>query len=234
LGNVEAAQRSFEHYFLISLDKIEKQQASTRVLSATNLNSEDIGIEITLAKAQEQRLQMILLVLVTFLGSIALGYLTFGRTYQRKLATDLLTGLSNAHSVMAKIKKVKAPIDKKVNALALFDVSHFITVNAEYGYKAGEIALKQVAECLNQVTREKGIVGCVGIDQFIVCLVNVEDVVAKELFSKVQKGLADLSFKVGATQKIDINPSMHVYSSVTSFSDAEDVLAEICHVLRKA
>jgi diguanylate cyclase (GGDEF)-like protein len=234
LGDVEAAKLSFDDYSSISLDKIKKQQNSARVLGVANLQNEVIGLETSLAESEEQRLQIILLVLMTTLGLIGVGYLTWGRGYLRKLATDPLTGLSNEHSVVAKIKKVKVPIDEKVNALALFDVSNFTTINAEYGYKAGELALQHVAECLKQVTREKDIVGRVGADQFIVCLVNIEDMVAKELLSRIQKALTDVSFKVGNGDKVEVHSNMHLYSSVNSLADANDLLAEIRNVLRKS
>jgi diguanylate cyclase (GGDEF)-like protein len=234
LGNVEAADLSFDDYFSISLEKLNKQQASARVLGVANLHNEIVGLEASLAESEEQHFKIILLAFITIFGLMALGYLFWARGYLRQLATDPLTGLSNEHSVLAKIKKVKAPIAHKVNALALFDVSNFTSVNAEYGYKAGELALKQVADCLKQVTREKDIVGRVGADQFIVCLVNIEDMVAKELFSRVQKALADVTFKVGSRKKVDIHSNMHMYTSVNSFSDVDDVLAEIRSVLCKS
>jgi len=233
LGDVEAAKISFDNYSDITLEKIKNQQTSARVLGVANLHNEIRGLETNLAKAQEQRLQIILLVLMTILGLIGLGYLTLGRRYLRKLATDPLTGLSNEHSVVAQIKKVNAPIDEKVNALALIDVSNFTAVNAEYGYRAGELALKQVAECLKQVTRDEDIVGRVAADQFVVCLVNIENVIADELFSRVQNALTDINFKVSSGKKVDVCANMHVYSSVTSLSDADEVLAEIRSVLRK-
>jgi diguanylate cyclase (GGDEF)-like protein len=232
-GDVEAAKLSFDDYSSISLDKIKEQQNSARVLGVANLQNEVIGLETSLAESEKQRLQIILLVLITTLGLIGVGYLTWGRGYLRNLATDPLTGLSNEHSVVAKIKKVKIPIDEKVNALALFDVGNFTVINAEYGYKAGELALQQVAECLKQVTREKDIVGRVAADQFIVCLVNIEDMVAKELLSRIQKVLTEVSFKAGNGDKVDVHSNMHLYSSVNSLSDADDVLAEIRNVLRK-
>jgi diguanylate cyclase (GGDEF)-like protein len=234
LGDLEAAATSFDRYSVITLDKIKNQQTSARVLGVANLHNEIIGLESSLAEVLEQRLQVIFLVLMTILGLIGLAYLTFGRSYLRTLATDRLTGLSNEHSVIAQIKKVKAPLGEKVNALALFDLGNFTAVNVEHGYKAGELALKKVAKCLTQVTREKDIVGRVGADQFIVCLVNIEDVVAKDLFSRVQKALAEVSFNVGSGEQINVLSNMHVYNSVTSLSDADDVLAEIRSVLRKA
>jgi diguanylate cyclase (GGDEF)-like protein len=234
LGNVEAAKLSFDNYFSISLDKIKKQQESARVLGVANLHNEIIGLESSLAKAEEQRLQIILLVLMTILILIALGYLTLGRRYLRKLATDPLTGLSNEHFVITQIKKVKAPFEEKVNALALVDVINLTALNTHYGYKTGELALKHVAECLKQVTREEDIIGRIGADQFIICLVNIEDVIAAELFSRIQKILTKVNVKVGSGEKVEVCSNMHLYSSVTSLSDADDVLAEIRSVLRKA
>jgi GGDEF domain-containing protein len=77
-------------------------------------------------------------------------------------------------------------------------------------------------------------VGRIGTEQFIVCLVNIEDSVAKELFGRIQKVLSDVSFDIGSGEKVDVLSNMHVYSSVTSLSDIDDVLAEIRGVLHNA
>ncbi|WP_252731987.1 tetratricopeptide repeat-containing diguanylate cyclase [Paraglaciecola arctica] len=234
LGDVEAATLSFDNYSAIALEKIKNQQTSARVLGVANLHNEISGLESNLAKAQEQRLQIILFVLFSILALIALIYFTLGRSYLRKLATDPLTGFSNEHSVMSKVKKVSAPVGDNVNALALIDVVNLTAMNAEHGYKAGEQALKQVADCLRQVTREKDIVGRVGTDQFIVCLVNLENIIAEELFSRVQNALTDITIKDDNGEKVAVDTNMHVYTSVTSLADGDEVLAEIRSVLRKS
>lgn len=233
LGDIEAARQSFDDYASISLQKIKQQQSSARVLGVANLHNEVIGLGSNLAEAKKQRVQMILLLLLTILGLIVLVYFTLGRRYLLKLDTDPLTGLCNEHSVVAKIKKIKAPVGENVNALGLFDVNNVTDVNIEYGYKAAELILKQVAECLKQVIREKDIVGRVAADQFIICLVNIEDAVASELFSRVQKALADVSVRVGNGETVDVHSSMYVYSAVTGLADVDDVLAEIRQVSRK-
>ncbi len=233
LGDVKAAKKSFDSYTILALEKLKKQQESARVLGVANLHNEIIGLETSLVEAEEQRTQIILMVLISFLGLLFLAYLIWGRVYLRKLATDPLTGLFNEHFVVAKIKKVKAPIDKKVNAFALLDLSNFTAVNATHSYKAGELILKQVTECLLHVTREKDIVGRIGAEQFIVCLVNIEDAVAKELFGRIKKVLADERFISSSGEKVDVLSNMYVYSSVTSLSDIDEVLAEIRSVLRK-
>ena len=233
LGNVEAAQQSFDNYTFISLEKSKKQQTSARVLGVANLHNEIVGLESSLQEAQEQRLQIILLVFITILGLAVLAYLTLARYYLRKLATDPLTGLLNEHTVVAKIKKIKAPVGEKVNALALFDVHNFTAINAQYGYKAGEMALKHVAECLQQVTREKDIEGRIGADQFIICLINIEEVIATELLSRVQKALDEVAFKIDTGKTVEVCCNMHIYCSVDSLADADDVLAEIRSVSHK-
>ena len=233
LGNIEAAKLSFDDYSSISLDKIKKQQNSARILAVANLQNEVVGLETSLAESEKQRLQIILLVLISTLSLIAMGYLCWGRDYFRKLASDPLTGLSNEYSVLAKIKRVKVPTDENVNSLALFDVSNFTSINVKYGYKAGELALKKFSDCLKQGTREQDIVGRVGADQFIVCLVNIEELVAKELFSRVQTALADLRLKVDGKKTVEVHSNTHIYSSVNSLSDVDDVLAEIRSILRQ-
>lgn len=233
LGEIDAAQEKFENYSSIALQKINSQQTSARILGVANLHSEIIDLEADLASEQAQRLQIIIVVIVGILSLLCLAYFTVGRSYLRKLATDPVTGLTNEHSVVTQIKKVKMPTAENVNALALFEVSSLTAVNVEYGYQAGELALKQVAECLKHVTREKDIVGRVGADQFIVCLVNIEDSVAKELFSRLEEALSDVQFEIGSGEKIKVATNMHLYSAVTSLADADDVLAEIRNVLRK-
>mgnify|MGYP000731213792 CR=1 FL=1 len=232
LGNIQQAQLSFENYQDISLDKVKKQQSSALVLGAANLHNEIFGLESSLEQAQTQRLQLIFMVSITILGILGLLYLTLGRKYLEKLATDPLTGLSNEQSVLSKIKKTKAPYPGKVNALALFDVSNFTAVNDTHGYNVGEITLKQVTKCLQQVTREKDLLGRLGANQFIVCLINIEDNVAEELLSRVQTAIEDLSFKVGS-ETVDIRANMHIYSSDTGLNDVDDVLSEIRQVLQK-
>ncbi|WP_299073067.1 GGDEF domain-containing protein [uncultured Paraglaciecola sp.] len=232
LGNVEAAQQSFERYTEISLEKIRKQQKSARVLGVAKLHNEIIGLETSLAKVQEQRIQVVILVVMTILAMLGLGYLTFGRQYLLRLATDPLTGLPNEHSVLSKIKKVKAPSYENVNTLALFDVSNFTSMSELHGYKTADLALQQVTDCLKHVTRDQDILGRVGTDQFIVCLVDIEENIAIELFARIQNALGDLTFKIGSGETVDVRANMHMYSSVNSLSDVEDVLAEIRQALR--
>jgi diguanylate cyclase (GGDEF)-like protein len=233
LGDVEAAQQSFDSCTSLALEKLKKQQESVRVLGVANLHNEIINLETSLVEAEEQRSQIILIVLISFLGLVFLAYLIWGRVYLRKLTTEPLSGLFNEHFVVVKIKKVKAPIDKKVNAFVLLDLINFAAVNASHSYKEGELILKQIAECLMHVSIDKDIVVRIDAEQFIVFLVNIEDTVAKKLFGRIKKVLADERFNNTSGKKVDVLHNVYVHSSVTSLSDIDEVLAEIRSVFHK-
>ena len=151
----------------------------------------------------------------------------------RKLATDSLTGLLNEQSVLAEIKRVKKPIDGKVNALAVFDMVNFTEVNTQFGYWTGDELLKRVALCLTQIIRERDIIGRLGAGQFIVCLKNIDDQTAKELFERIQNVLADIAFDSESGEKINVNSCTSMYLALDRFDDIEQVLEDMRHAYHK-
>lgn len=64
------------------------------------VHSESVGLETSLAEAEEQNLQVMELLIMT-----GLACLTLGRFYLSYWATDPLTGLFNELPIIAKIKK---------------------------------------------------------------------------------------------------------------------------------
>lgn len=234
LGNSEAAKQSFEHYTEVVQEKVKNQQSSGRILGVANLHNEILGLESSLAKAQKQRLQIIILAVSIIISLLVVVYLIWGRPYLRKLETDSLTGLLNEHSVLTQIKKVASPVTGKINTLALFEVNNLNAVIDEFGYQTGQKTLQHASDCLKHVTREKDIIGRIGTAQFVVCLKSIEELTANELFGRMQSALNKVSFKLSCGDKVEISASMHIYSSASSLSDGDQVLAEIRHVLAKA
>jgi diguanylate cyclase (GGDEF)-like protein len=231
LGDLESAQNSFEIYADTVNKKEKAQQDSAKVLGVAKLHSEIFSLEAHLAQAESKRLQTILIILSLVVLTGGLVYLTLGRAYLKSLSTDKLTGLLNEQVVVAEIKRVKAPIVGKVNALALFDVKNFTEVNTQFGYMTGEVLLRKVAKCLSDVTRDKDIVGRVGADQFIVCLKSVEERTANDLFQRILGSLSKVEVNNSGGNSINIQSSMNIYSSQGSFSDLDEVLTEIRDVL---
>ncbi len=234
LGDIDAAQQSFTRYSTSMFEKAKEQQKSARVLGVANLHNEILALEESLADAKANQLQGILLIVLIILLLAGFVYFTIGRNYLKTLGTDKLTGLQNEQSVLSLIKRVKPPLNGKVNALALFDVNNFTEVNSQFGYMTGEDLLKSVANCLKKVTRDKDIVGRIGTDQFIVCLKNIDEKTANELFERILDALTHVAFDYGSGESVNARSSMSVYSSQNDFSDLDDVLIEIRNVMRKS
>jgi diguanylate cyclase (GGDEF)-like protein len=234
LGDIPAAQQSFEHFADVIVKKIQTQQASAKVLGVANLHAEVLALEANLAKAEQQRYQSMVIIALVILLLASLVYFTFVRTYLRRMATDPLTGLLIENAALQAIKQIGKPKQGKANAVAIFDVNNFTQVNSQFGHMVGELALKSVANCLKQVTREQDIVGRMGAGQFVVCLKNIEDAPAKAFFERIQSVLENTEFSSGIGEKINIDSSMSIYMSPDSFHDVDEVLFEIRDALIKA
>ena len=227
LGDIEKSQLAFAHYAKSLTEKMLAQQSSAQVLGVAKLHGEIITLEADLAKVQKQHMQSLMQVLLLIVILSILFYFTLGRKYLRKLATDSLTGLLNEQAVLAAIKRVKKPFNGKVNALAVFDMTNFTEVNTQFGYWTGDELLKRVAFCLSQVTRERDIVGRLGAGQFIVCLKNIDDQTAKELFERIQNVLTDMVFDSESGEKINVNSSTSMYIALDGFDDIQQVLEDM-------
>lgn len=233
LEDIEAAKNSFDSYAMTMHDKIRMQQTSARILGVANLHNEIYDLEESLIRAREQKIRVALIVLLLIFSLIFVAYLTIGKSYLKRLATDKLTGLQNEQSVLAEIKKVKAPVLGQVNALAIFDVNNFTEMNSQFGYITGEVALKSVAQCLLNATRDKDIVGRVGTAQFVVCLKNIDELTANELFERILRSLTRVAFDDKCGSNVNIRSSMSVYSSDGGFADLDEVLLDIRNVMDK-
>jgi diguanylate cyclase (GGDEF)-like protein len=233
LGDIEKSQEAFSHYSKSLTEKMREQQSSARVLGVAKLHGEIITLEANLAKVQKQHIQSMIVIVLIIALLFVLAYFTLGRKYLRKLATDNLTGLRSEQAVLAEIKRVKKPIQDKVNALAVFNMTNFTAVNSQFGYLKGDELLKHVALCLSHVTRDRDIVGRLGVGQFVVCLKNIDDSTANELFERIQNVLADVVLDSGNGDKINVHSSTSIYLAQDSFSDIEQVLEEMRQVEHK-
>lgn len=234
LGDATATEKVFSRYADGMHEKIRFQQASARVLGVAQLHRDIILLEADLQAAEHRRVASIAMVLGIALSVLLLIYFVGFRPYLRRLNLDPLTGLLNEQSVMQQIKSVKAPIAGRVNALAMFDLGKCIEANMSLASIGLGVLIKRVAICLQDVTREHDIAGRLGADQFLVCLRNIEEQKATELFGRIQNALSNIIVTAENTQKIDVNSCIHVYSSLNDLSDVDSVLAEIRNVLRKA
>ena len=97
----------------------------------------------------------------------------------RQAQTDSLTGLLNYQGLRGQISAALSS-GKGRGALLFLDLDDFKQVNDTYGHPAGDALLRQVAQVLEEETREGDLTGRVGGDEFIVYLDGVRSRAAAE------------------------------------------------------
>jgi diguanylate cyclase (GGDEF)-like protein len=111
----------------------------------------------------------------------------------KKLAcTESLTGLANRReftraldSEIARTSRTGRPF-----ALIMVDVDGLKAINDRWGHRAGDCAIRRVANTLRVACRASDTAARVGGDEFAVVLPETDEVMARELLSRVHALLA--------------------------------------------
>ncbi len=113
----------------------------------------------------------------------------------RLLHQDDLTGLFNRRFVDAKLQALlSAPIsDQQSLALILFDIDHFKRVNDEYGHVVGDVALCEIAKCIQSQTRKQDFVGRFGGEEILVILPDISNDEALALAERIRQTVENLT-----------------------------------------
>ena len=93
-----------------------------------------------------------------------------------RASTDALTGLPNARSVQATLKRMVAQASRSGLPLAalLVDLDHFKQVNDSYGHGRGDEVLAAAAEAMRSAVRESDFVGRYGGEEFLLLLPDTD------------------------------------------------------------
>ena len=92
----------------------------------------------------------------------------------RRAETDSLTGVYNRAAFTAKAQELICGSQRgKQHAFMLLDVDGFKRINDLQGHMAGDEALKDIASVIQSVLRHGDLLGRIGGDEFMLCLVDV-------------------------------------------------------------
>ncbi|WP_379550752.1 EAL domain-containing protein [Qipengyuania sp. DGS5-3] len=96
---------------------------------------------------------------------------------ERMARFDALTGLSNRYRMEEQLaKRLKAyRALKRSCAILMLDLDRFKHVNDTLGHPAGDALLKQVAARITQIVGDKGEIGRLGGDEFLIILPDMDD-----------------------------------------------------------
>ncbi|MBD7908304.1 sensor domain-containing diguanylate cyclase [Sporosarcina gallistercoris] len=99
-------------------------------------------------------------------------------------STDPLTGLLNRRALN---EQARTLVEKKVSfSLAILDIDRFKRVNDMYGHTMGDEVLKDLAEKLQQRTKDKGMCYRFGGEEFVILFPQIENEQASEWMNEIR------------------------------------------------
>ncbi len=155
----------------------------------------------------------------------------YGAQELYKLATqDSLTGLANRALFLDCLRQgiQKAKQNDKVIGILMIDMDGLKPINDQYGHRAGDAALKEIAQRIVSQTRNEDLAARLGGDEFAVILTSIADV---DLAAKAMNRIAEtcglpfvfenINLKIGASIGLAIFPEDA--QSVEQLMDSADV-----------
>ena len=113
---------------------------------------------------------------------------------------DKLTGLGNREALFERLDQILMDSEREdvVNALLICDLDKFKTVNDQYGHKAADFCLTEIAKKISKLIRKTDQVYRVGGDEFAIVLKNLNHEydasrVAEKIIHEVNKPLRVLN-----------------------------------------
>lgn len=110
------------------------------------------------------------------------------RSYRKNIAnSDALTGLLNRTGFMSALKT--ASFEAENLSLFFIDLNKFKPVNDNYGHKAGDYILKQIATRLREIFPEKSLITRLGGDEYCILLLNEDKISATKKINLITQTL---------------------------------------------
>ncbi len=120
-------------------------------------------------------------------------------TLEHAALTDGLTGMQNRryfddalHEYLREFRRIDKPV-----GLMILDLDHFKQVNDTYGHDVGDMVLKEVANCLRDMTRYHDVVARLGGEEFAVVTPNMNHELLLKLAERIRKAIASLVVGTG-------------------------------------
>lgn len=106
---------------------------------------------------------------------------------------DELTGLLNRRAIERIIGKQESLFSTEgvEYAAIMIDIDNFKNINDNYGHHLGDLALKNVAECIQKSIRSTDYAFRFGGDEFLIVLSGVDKVKAYQICTDIQKELQE-------------------------------------------
>ena len=227
LGRYEEAFAATELFSDRMMEIAREQQSSGKVLGVASLHNQIISLENSLSEAQQQNQHVLVSAGVGASFLFFTGMFLVQRKRREHKQIDPATQLLNNTTALQRIAKLPEPQDGKINALAIFDLGNFREVNLRIGSANSDVLLLEIANTFRQITRESDILGRFAPEQFIICLSDIDEQMANNLFDRIQQALENSSFARHQNQNISVRSSTEVYISTDKFDNLQEILDDM-------
>jgi two-component system, cell cycle response regulator len=132
---------------------------------------------------------------------------------------DSLTSLYNRRAIEEYAEAEFNRLNRKENPLSviMLDIDHFKNINDQYGHKAGDHALRQVAQVLTEDLRKYDRVGRWGGEEFILILPDISPQQAMAVAERIRAQVASLKIYLEENEPFSVQASLGVASNNGQF-----------------
>jgi diguanylate cyclase (GGDEF)-like protein len=150
--------------------------------------------------------------LTTFVSLVA-GAIENARLHaraRRQAVTDELTGLANRRHLDQRLGEeiVRAQRYAKPLSLLILDIDHFKAINDGYGHKAGDEALRALAQVLRGEVRDVDLVARYGGEEFVLVLPETDGTGAELSAERIRRAVARHPFRLPDGREFGITVSV--------------------------
>jgi two-component system, cell cycle response regulator len=126
--------------------------------------------------------------------------------------TDFLTGWHNRRYLQQRLKEELARAQRRAGTIAclMIDIDHFKAVNDGYGHLAGDNALKEVAQRVNEQIRSMDTAARFGGDELAILLPDASAAEAARLAERIREVIAAVPFALTAEVERTLTVSVGV------------------------
>lgn len=158
--------------------------------------------------------------------AMAISSLRLRERLERQSIRDGLTGLFNRSFMEVALERElhRAVRQQKELAVMMLDIDYFKQFNDAFGHEAGDVVLREVAECIRLGVRGEDIVCRFGGEEFVIILPEIARDSAVERAELLRKQVEDLKPRYRGQSLRQVTVSIGVALSSTSSDSAEDLL----------
>lgn len=162
---------------------------------------------------------------IAMIGALVFSGKMIHQLYE-KAYTDSLTGLKSRAAFEPAQEKRKGS-NSGISSLLMVDADDFKSINDQYGHRAGDAALKSLAQILRKTVRDKDSVFRWGGDEFVVILPDAAlenaGVVAERIRRAVEiGGLYSLTVSIGVAKIVNDNVGMALAAADKAMYEAKE------------